>query len=530
MIFSITIPLHAQKENSYKVSIINIIEEQGGSLKTLVKIIPSQKTTGLVAYLPKDFLGENSIIIGILDNNRFTPDIKLANETIEIKFDNLDIDAEKQFTIEIYNPNIVNQTDKGIYICKFLSSIILDHPISSLTTQVKMPPNTKVVKPPSGYSQIQVTPPGVKPELHRLEKTYSMEELEELRIPTLEIINMTSTRGRYASIKLLNMNLTIVYTIEPDSTIHSRIVIKTINTGKTTWSGNDYLKLFKGEGGYNLVDLKAHTELNRELKINSTKQDYRIQLPYDVKPGDKAVIILEYNIIGAANRSGLLGEEISYKIEFSNLTENVINLLNITVLKPDGGKTYTNMLHNYSQFSEPIIVKGETTVQPFELVIYSGAGYIIVALILAGISFTGYQLYIKSGLRELPEEARKYFDKFKGLTVEMNKLIDLEDKKISGKIREREYLKKRADINKRIGQIKKEIDTSRKMIEDMASENSYVKEVLDEIKEIEKYWSELKRIEEGFRRKRIKPDEYREKRRETITLFKTHLTRLESKL
>jgi len=303
--------------------------------------------------------------------------------------------------------------------------------------------------------------------------------------------------------------------------------IEAENTGHLPWKSDDYISLFKKD---NYENIKAYTELNRELSLNTTRDEYRIKLPYQVSPGNKVVILLRFDVTNATLASGFLNEEVSYSLKVSNITEAIIDNLSIKVEKYDDKVIYEERYTNYTQFSKPISISGKTNIQPLDTITYYGLGYIIVFLIISGIAFTGYQIYSRSGLREIPEEAKKYFETFKKLTEEMSKFIELEDKRLEGKITERHYLKKRAEINKRITKLKKELEKGRKTMERLASEIGYLQEILEETKNIERNWSELQKLEDRFKRKLINPEDYREKRKEIITMFKTHLTRLESKL
>ena len=513
---------------SFKVNIVNKIEEFGGNLLTTIILKPS--STGNINILridiARDFISNDTFIRTYIDKTPYNATTNIHDDTFSIILKNIKFGSNSEIKIIIYQTRYVTQDENGTYHVNILSGILSNYNITYMKVDINLPPNTKSIKPPKGFTQYMTTPRGVTPEIYRLEKIYSTDELKTLTKPPYLTLNLTSTRGREASIKIGYGNVNMRFMIEPDGKINCEMILTIFNKGSLLWSGRDHVVIFKNPL---IRDLRAYSELGRELDVSETSSEYKISMPYPILPTDKAVIKIDFSVPNSTRKKGLFGEKILYNIKISNLTEIPFNLMNISVIKYGGEIVNNKIIKNYTEYSKPIILSGETQLSPVDLVTYSGMGYIILILIFVGLISMGYEIYTKLGLREIPPEVRKYLDSFKEILAQMDKIIELEEMRINGKISDRKYIKEKSKYTKEINRIRKETIKGRKKIEDVAKENDYISGILDEIKEIEKKWNELIELEEKYRR-RISVEEYTQRRKDIIKEFKSHISRLERKL
>jgi len=513
---------------SFKADIVNKIEEFGGNLLTTVVLRPSSpgNINILKIYIAKNFISNDKFIRAYIDKTEYNITTNVHGDIFSIILKNIKFEKNSEIRIIIYQPRYVTQDENGTYHVNILSGILTNYNITSMKIDINLPPDTKSIKPPKGFTQYMITPRGATPEIYRLEKIFSTDELKTLTKPLYFALNLTSTRGREASIKIGYGNVNMRFMIEPDGKINCEMILTIFNKGSLLWSGRDHVVIFKNPL---ISDLRAYSELGRELDVSETSSEYKISMPYPILPTDKAVIKIDFLVPNSTRKAGLFGEKILYNIKISNLTEIPFNVMNISVIKYGGAVINNKIIRNYTEYSKPIIISGEAQLSPIDLVTYSGMGYIILILIFVGLISMGYEIYTKLGLREIPPEVRKYLDSFKEMLIQMDKIIELEEMRISGKISDRKYIKEKSKYTKEINRIRKEAIKGRRRIEDVAKENEYISGILTEIKEIEKKWNELLELEEKYRRK-ISVEEYTQRRKEVIKEFKSHISRLERKL
>jgi|GEM_PF-5242113 len=514
---------------SFNVRITNIIEEHGGNLKTVILLYPSEEASlnKLIVHLPTPFLEKGYFIHSYIGKNTISHDIKTSDNETLLVFSNVTLSPDKKLKIVIYQPKFIEEGVEGDYKGKFLAGVILNYPISYMKMSIKLPPDTRAMNTPHGYSQYQITPGTVRPQLFVVERTFNTEEISSLVKPIYINLNMTSTKGKYASIKLLNANGTLTIKVNPDSSLIANLTLELVNTGKKPWSQRDYIPIYKIE---NIADVHAYTCLRRELKVNETQHDYRIQMPYEVEENGKILLSILFKINNSTTVSGLFRNVINYRIIVGNLTPIPMDILHVMVIKYDGETLYNKLFYNITEFHENIVIEGSTEATVRELLSYFGVEYLILLLVLGGVVYTGYQLYIKTTLKGIPPELRKHFKLYQNYIKHLANYLELEDLKKERKISDRDYFRRRVELAKEVNRIFKEIERTRGTIEKASRRHKNIREILQDMEEVISNWKDLQELEEKFRRRRVKIDEYSTQKHELIMNLRMHITRLSKRI
>ncbi len=72
----------------------------------------------------------------------------------------------------------------------------------------------------------------------------------------------------------------------------------------------------------------------------------------------------------------------------------------------------------------------------------------------------------------------------------------------------------------------KEIEKTRSAIEKASRRHKNIRDILQDMEEVISNWKDLQELEEKFRKRHVKIDEYSMQKRELIMNLRTHITRL----
>ena len=142
---------------TFDVEITHIIEPLGGNLKTIIILTPTAGgTVKLDINFPIEFISKESIFhVTYLDQNLSFEKIN-NNNTATLKLEEISISSGQPIKIIIYQPNYIKEDRNRNYVGKFLTAITLNYPIGSMKLNIKLPPDTRALNLPEGYSQYQI--------------------------------------------------------------------------------------------------------------------------------------------------------------------------------------------------------------------------------------------------------------------------------------------------------------------------------------------------------------------------------------
>jgi len=260
------------------------------------------------------------------------------------------------------------------------------------------------------------------------------------------------------------------------------------NRDLVVWPSNTEIFLNKT---YEIVDAK--TQLGRPLEYEFTGRVYKIMTPYHIKPNETLSMTISFTINESIEVIPGLTPTIRYNISLPSPTTIPADVFRVVI--PDTG--YEETIEYYTDYEEDLRLEGEITISLTDIIEDYGLTYILSSIIIIL-------------LQDLPEEVRTFLDQYIEEAKMMRKILELEREYSEGKIRDREFLRRRSQLNKEIREVRRRLSSLRNKVKKLAAENG----------------KKLNNLEESRRKKLIDQETYRKDREELITRFEILLNKL----
>lgn len=505
------------------------MDTYGGNINTAV-IIRGEALLGmnvLEAYIPKSYFNETTDSIYVEGSNVDGEEVPLdfiltSNEedyVLEIRLD----PGVNSILISIFQPEEIKPEGGGRYIVKILSYLHLNAFVRVSDVLIRPPLDVSAVAEelPIGYSQIRVSPEGITPSQFEISRILSETTIKILNRTLVEEIPLTREPVSKTSLILADAWVNMILYPSFEGKILGEMNITLKNNDLITWSKDTEIQF---------IDLYKITEVQTELGIpveyDFTGGVYKIMLPYDVRLGDKITFNIKFFIEENITLSESLFPQLNLDIELPPPT-------NIPVEKFVVIQNWDNMrfeIDYYTKNSEAIKIRGTLNLDIQSLLTQTGLSYILFTIFAVVIGFLIYKGANKILQEELPEEARKYLESFIKEMELMAQVIDLERRHLEGLIKDREYVKEKSRLQRNIKALKRSLSKSRSVIDNLADENDLLKELLEEIKEIEKTYEEINKLEDSRKRRAITLEHYKDMRKELITKFEVYAAKIRKRI
>ncbi len=504
------------------------VDTYGGNVNTLIKVSGEALKTlnKLVAYIPSEFINQSIDKITITGDKGGTSaqldfDIERKDDLLLIQIPLTD--KYQKITIGIYQPERLDPLGDGKYILRILSFVKFNAVVETANIKIRPPLDVSASEPdlPTGFSQIQVSPEGVSPAQFEISRFFTETEIRLINNTKVEDI-VLQQRNRN-KVSLILADAMIYMKLYPDYTgkIKGNMNVTIQNKDNILWPKGTEIQFNKL---YEFTSVK--TELGVPVDTDFTGRVYKILIPYQMRPNDKVTFNIEFEI----SENVSLTEEILPKLRF-NFT--LAPPLDIPINEFEVVFTWNDQKITkkyYTVKDERINVSGELNMDVLSILNQSGASYILFIILMLALGIVVYSNFNKFIREELPEEVREYLEEFVEEMGLMDKAIDLERRHLEGRIKDKEYIRERSKIHRQIRDIRRKASKNRSMLEKMAADNPTLKEVLEEIKEVEKTWEELNKLEDSRRRRAVTLEEYKEARSQLITKFEIYSTKVKRRL
>jgi len=538
LIISNIIPiLMAESEISAYLEQTYTLEKNGGNLYIFYKLEVSggPGIDNIIFRLPSDVLNSTRyhyIEVRSTETGTINYSIKYSINYTEIIIyveDLFTLNGNKTIILIIYIPSYIFQEKTQEYKFYLFKAPWINIPISNSKLRVNLPVNTKPINVPPGLKSTQESPTGAPQDQYSISGEISIiEETEDLYVnntPITYIVTLENTRPPTPPILLLEGNATLNIKIMPSGKVIYSYFYSLINRGLDTLAGDTKVEVKRLQGEEKLF---AYTTLNRSLDTEFGGDRYYVELPYVIQSNNILQFKADHIIIGMVNNTGVLGEKINYQLMISSGVDYFIRTLKVRILDPMDNIIWSNKYYNISRFNK-FNISGE--IKTNILYEYTNSLYYSIPVFIIGVLGLGlilYNSYKNFVLLKFPIDAKPYLSKVKEYIAIMEELIEIEDKYLNKKIRGREYLSRRSKLNKELRHILAEERKIEKKVYKLGEKNTVINNLLDNVNKLISKWNELKRLEEEFLSKKIRPDEYTEYRKNILIDFKTIITRIKS--
>ncbi len=505
------------------------MDTYGGNVRTLVKIRGGALSNMdvLKAYIPKTFYDETTDTLYVeganQDDETFPLDYTLSsdgdNYILEISLKN----GVNAVLIDIYQPEEIVPVEPMRYKVKILSYLKLNANVRTSDVLIRPPLDTSAVAEelPIGYSQVQVSPEGVTPMQFEVSRVLTETDIRILNKTLIEEIPLTQATASRVGLIIADSWANITLYPNFEGKLYGEMYLTIKNRDLITWPRNTEIQI---KGFYKIIE--AQTELGLPVDFEFTGRVYKIKLPYDMRTGDKITFNIKF-----------------YIEENVTLTSDIIPQLDINVYLPPPTNipvdkfTITQAWDNrkiemeyYTTQSDKVKVSGRLYLDIQSLLNQTGLSYILFTLFILIVGFVAYRGATKILQEELPEEIKDYLESFIKEMELMSQVIDLERRHLEGKIKDKDYIKEKSRIQRKIKELRRASSKNRDSLIKLAEESDMLKELLDEIKEVEKAYNELNKLEDSRRRRAITLEQYKEMRKELITKFEMYSTKVKRRL
>jgi len=534
IILIIVIPLieiaNVYSQQQFLEEEINIrMDTYGGNVRTSVNIMGEALTNMnvLKAYIPISFYNETTdtiIVRGVNQNDgafplEFTLSNTGENYVLEIELKN----GVDTVIIDIYQPEEISPIGQGRYSVKILSYLKLNQEVRTTDVQIRPPLDISAIAEelPFGYSQVQVSPEGVTPSQYEISRTLSETDIRILNRTLIDEIPLTQAASGRTSLILADSWVNMTLYPNFDGKLYGEMNLTVKNKDLITWPKDTEIQL---NDFYRVTNIQ--TELGLPIEYEYVGRVYKLKLPYDVRAGDKVIFNIKF----------LIEENVS-------LTSDFIPMLNIDVKLPPPTsipidrfiviQSWNNKMIEvdyYMDQSEKIEISGKLNLDIQSLLNQTGISYILFIIFVLTVGLVAYKGLSKVLQEELPEEVKEYLEVFVKEMELMGQVIDLERRHLEGKIRDKWYIKEKSKIQRKIKELRRSSIKSRDTLIKLAEENATLKELLEDIKEVERTYEELNKLEDSRRRRAITLERYKEMRKELITKFEMYSTRVKKRL
>ena len=505
------------------------MDTYGGNVRTMVKIKGDTLTNMniLKAYIPKTFYNETTDYLYVegADQNgdTFPLDFTLSsmgdNYVLEIRLKN----GVNAVLVDIYQPEEITPVEPRRYTVKILSYLKLNANVRISDVLIRPPLDMSGIAEelPIGYSQVQVSPEGVSPSQFEISRVLSETDIRILNRTLIEEIPLTQATATKTSLILADswVNMTLYPNFEGKLYGEMDIVLK--NKDLITWPKDTEIQL---RDEYKVVE--AQTELGLPVDFEFTGRLYKIKIPYDVRPGDKITFNIKFSFEENVTLTNDIIPQLDINIKLPPPTNIPVDKF-VIVQSWNNKKIEVNY---YTAQSERIGITDRIALDIQSLLNQTGLSYILFTLFALTLGFVAYRGVTKILQEELPEEVKKYLESFVKEMELMGQVIDLERRHLEGKIKDKDYIKEKSRIQRKIKELRRSASKNRESLVRLAEESDALKELLEDIKEVEKAYDELNKLEDSRRRRAITLEQYKEMRKELITKFEMYSTRVKKRL
>ena len=507
--------------------VINIhIDTKGGNVLTTVKISGDglKISRELTAYLPKEDAKNVYDYVSvqyISESGERDGNLEVSSDDKYILLHLVDIPQDiNEIDIKFFKLEGVVPTEPGKYNVYILSYLRLDKRVTSVDLTLRPPLDVRAVEDemPIGYSQVQASPPGVTPEQYEVNRFLTETDIKLIEDTRVDILKLEQVSSERVSFILADVYLEMELDAGYQGYLEGNMTLKLINRDKITWPKDTEIYV---DSEYEV--LKVLTILGAPVDYEFTGKLYKLKLPYPVKPNETFGFNIFFTISDNVSYTGEIFPRLSFNITLKPPTEIPIDQFKVRL----GWEKNEIIRDNYNLYGGDLIVISKTVnIDVSKALSESGLSLILISLFIFAVGALIYKNVNRILAEELPEEVRKYLDFFAKEIEVMREAIELEKDHLEGKIKDKDYIKRKASLNKQIKELRRKAREYREELDRMAEDNETLKELLGDIKEVEKLWNELNRLEERRRRRTISLEDYKQSREEVIMRFEIYSSKI----
>ncbi len=509
----------AASQGDVRQSIEASVESGGGNLYIKITLAGDglKSVDTITANLPEDYIGENDYlkVYTRTDDERAEVEFTYSNGVLEVDTAQLG----ENLIIEIYKPEAVKPDTKGRYTVEVLTYLETNLETNQQDFEFRPGLDVKGVDEelPPGFSQVRSSPEGVTPEQYQISRILTETELllmDETEIETFPLQQVSEER---VSLLIADTAVEITLDADPRGFLRGVMNLSITNRDLIVWPSNTEIFLNKT---YDIVEVK--TQLGRPLDYEFTGRVYKVLTPYHIKPNETLTMEISFTINESIEVIPGLTPTIKYNISLPNPTTIPADIFRVAI--PDTG--YEESVEYYTDYEEDIKVVGEITISLTDIIEDYGLTYILSSIIIIGIAAATYTRIRKILLQDLPEDVRRFIDQYLEEANLMKKILELEKEYSEGRLKDREFLRRRSQLNKEIRDVRRRLSSLRNRVKKLAAENDEIARVIRDVEELEETWKKLNDLEESRRKKLIDQETYRRDREELITRFEILLNKL----
>ncbi len=509
----------ATSQGDVRQSIEASVESGGGNLYIKITLAGDglKSVDKITANLPENYIGDNDYlrVYTQTDDEKSEVIFTYNNGVLEVDTSQLG----ENLIIEIYKPEAVKPDTKGRYTVEVLTYLETNLETNQQDFEFRPGLDVKGVDEelPPGFSQVRSSPEGVTPEQYQISRILTETELllmDETEIETFPLQQVSEER---VSLLIADTAVEIKLDADPRGFIRGIMNLSITNRDLIVWPSNTEIFLNKT---YDIVEVK--TQLGRPLDYEFTGRVYKVSTPYHIKPNETLTMEISFTINESIEVIPGLTPTIKYNISLPNPTTIPADIFRVAI--PDTG--YEESVEYYTDYEEDIKVVGEITISLTDIIEDYGLTYILSSIIIIGIAAATYTRIRKILLQDLPEEVRRFIDQYLEEANLMKKILELEKEYSEGRLKDREFLKRRSQLNKEIRDVRRRLSNLRNRVKKLAAENDEIARIIRDVEELEETWKKLNDLEESRRKKLIDQETYRRDREELITRFEILLNKL----
>lgn len=307
--------------------------------------------------------------------------------------------------------------------------------------------------------------------------------------------------------------------LKPDGDYTVKDYIKFTNLCGVKLDKGYLLRIYKPD---NVEGVSVFSSVGEPLKISVETEYISIPLPYSLDNLQNIMIIVTYDVKPFnITVEGFIPYLITLNIETFVSMDYFIKALDIKIYSISRDLILREHLEKiYGQRKFNYIVQDKASLY----YIVNQISFLAMLPVLLG--FIIFMVTLPTKLYVAKKELKHYLDIIYKVVLLMKEITSLEDEYLEKRISSKDYMKRRGGLHNKLLMIEKqfkEIETKLK------HENITIPNILlENVNLLWDKWEELKELEKKFLNRKLKPTNYKNKRRLLVTDLKIIITKLES--
>ncbi|MFQ5712309.1 MAG: hypothetical protein ACE5GD_11110, partial [Candidatus Geothermarchaeales archaeon] len=417
-----------------------------------------------------------------------------------------------------YAHSVMENPKTGEYTVTIPDFPLFEVPVDVVNATIEFPGRPDITSYPDGYEEGGLVG-GAFGEITKLNLIKRDVAPETTRMSTIKF----SYDPGGGKIQLIYSNISRSYHLGLDGGVHVVDDITLVNKGSEEVSTADKIKYhFPGASS----GFKAQTLLGRGVDVRNLGDFVEFSPPYSLKGGQRFNVLLEYDIADTFRPLGWLAFNQKFDITVKAHVPYLVDNFKVKVFSPNGRLLEshlfknTSRLHEYNLSGEASFTILEVTKNVFRPTLF--------VIIVASIFFMGFRVAPHLLKREIPEEMREYLTLVSEEIEWLRKLIALEEAHERREIRSKAYAREKTGLSGKLRELSSKVhrlSQSLTKIEDQLEEGE--RDLIEKKRKLDEALSQLRALESDFSKRKISPDQYRERKKELKRLIDSYLWSLE---